>query len=385
MDELQQQGYAEGGKIKEDINSILSKPISDIDKSAAINAYVQRNALSRNQLAEATGYTPDVVNAYLGDYSYSLQPAFGILEGVGKITPYKTSETPYYIYDNKTQTGAYADAQAFNRNMLRFAGAPSVVVPGSRAYIGQPDKPREDYPNYGDYGLGSLQLEDPFRTFGNRRLTEEETDELERGPPLSAEEKKEDTKQYMQQIEDFQQAGLYPLFGETYQQRLASLSNILSDPRAEEVVDAYLRQAREYNQNIRDSGVNRTFLSDSQMRDFVDSLERLRRPGVRDEYNVEGPTPYDYTGYAEGGVARYFAGGTDGMADQIPAQIENQRPAALSDGEFVIPADVVSHLGNGNSTAGARRLYEMMDRIREARTGTTKQSRQIDANDFTLG
>jgi hypothetical protein len=90
-------------------------------------------------------------------------------------------------------------------------------------------------------------------------------------------------------------------------------------------------------------------------------------------------------GYAEGGVARYFAGGTDGMADQIPAQIENQRPAALSDGEFVIPADVVSHLGNGNSTAGARRLYEMMDRIREARTGTTKQSRQIDANDFTLG
>jgi hypothetical protein len=90
-------------------------------------------------------------------------------------------------------------------------------------------------------------------------------------------------------------------------------------------------------------------------------------------------------GYAEGGVARYFAGGTDGMADQIPAQIENQRPAALSDGEFVIPADVVSHLGNGNSTAGAKRLYEMMDRIREARTGTTKQGQQIDANDFTLG
>ena len=90
-------------------------------------------------------------------------------------------------------------------------------------------------------------------------------------------------------------------------------------------------------------------------------------------------------GYADGGVARYFAGGTDGMADQIPAQIENQRPAALSDGEFVIPADVVSHLGNGNSTAGAKRLYEMMDRIREARTGTTKQGRQIDANDFMPG
>jgi len=89
-------------------------------------------------------------------------------------------------------------------------------------------------------------------------------------------------------------------------------------------------------------------------------------------------------GYAEGGVARYFAGGTDGMADEIPANIENQRPAALSDGEFVIPADVVSHLGNGNSTAGAKRLYEMMDRIRHARTGTTKQGIEIDPNKFML-
>jgi len=90
-------------------------------------------------------------------------------------------------------------------------------------------------------------------------------------------------------------------------------------------------------------------------------------------------------GYAKGGVARYFAGGTDGMADEIPARIENQRPAALSDGEFVIPADVVSHLGNGNSTAGANRLYEMMDRIRHARTGTTKQGIEIDPNKFMLG
>jgi len=89
--------------------------------------------------------------------------------------------------------------------------------------------------------------------------------------------------------------------------------------------------------------------------------------------------------FNKGGVARYFAGGTDGMADEIPANIENQRPAALSDGEFVIPADVVSHLGNGNSNAGAKRLYEMMDRIRDARTGTTKQGIEIDPNKFMLG
>ena len=83
--------------------------------------------------------------------------------------------------------------------------------------------------------------------------------------------------------------------------------------------------------------------------------------------------------------ARYFAGGTDGMADQLPAHIDNRRPAALSDGEFVIPADVVSHLGNGNSNAGAERLYEMMDRVREARTGTKEQGKQINPEKFTGG
>ena len=100
-------------------------------------------------------------------------------------------------------------------------------------------------------------------------------------------------------------------------------------------------------------------------------------------------------GMAEGGLAglamaqggrtlqpRYLGGITDGMADKVPANIDGQRPAALSDGEFVIPADVVSHLGNGNSSAGAKVLYEMIDRIRKARTGTTKQGRQINPNKF---
>jgi len=89
-------------------------------------------------------------------------------------------------------------------------------------------------------------------------------------------------------------------------------------------------------------------------------------------------------GYAQGGnVSGYYLGGpTDGMADQIPATINDMQPAALSDGEFVIPADVVSHLGNGNSDAGAKELYSMMDRIRKDRTGTTKQGRQIDPNKY---
>ena len=79
---------------------------------------------------------------------------------------------------------------------------------------------------------------------------------------------------------------------------------------------------------------------------------------------------------------RYLNGSTDGMADKISANIEGKQPAKLSHGEFVIPADVVSHLGNGNSEAGAKRLYDMMDKIRHARTGTTKQGKQINPNKY---
>ena len=86
--------------------------------------------------------------------------------------------------------------------------------------------------------------------------------------------------------------------------------------------------------------------------------------------------------FARGGIAglkqgKYLNGSTDGMADQIPASIDGEQPAALSDGEFVIPADVVSHLGNGNSDAGAKALEEMMTRARKQRTGNGKQGKQI--------
>jgi hypothetical protein len=87
-------------------------------------------------------------------------------------------------------------------------------------------------------------------------------------------------------------------------------------------------------------------------------------------------------GMAKGGIAslregRYLRGETDGMADEVPANIEGKQPALLSDGEFVIPADVVSHLGNGNSEAGAKVLQQMLARIRKERTGNPKQGKQI--------
>jgi hypothetical protein len=85
-------------------------------------------------------------------------------------------------------------------------------------------------------------------------------------------------------------------------------------------------------------------------------------------------------GYSDGG--RMLKGPGDGMSDSIPATIGRKQPARLADGEFVVPADVVSHLGNGSTDAGAKRLYGMMDKIRKARTGKKKQAPAVKADKY---
>jgi hypothetical protein len=85
-------------------------------------------------------------------------------------------------------------------------------------------------------------------------------------------------------------------------------------------------------------------------------------------------------GYSDGG--RMLKGPGDGMSDSIPATIGKRQPARLADGEFVVPADVVSHLGNGSTDAGAKRLYSMMDKVRKARTGRKKQAPAVKADRY---
>ena len=102
--------------------------------------------------------------------------------------------------------------------------------------------------------------------------------------------------------------------------------------------------------------------------------------------------PYNYAaGGQTGGIAslgsysdggRMLKGPGDGMSDNIPASIGGKQPARLADGEFVVPADVVSHLGNGSTDAGAKQLYSMMNKVRKARTGNPKQGRQISAGKY---
>jgi hypothetical protein len=82
---------------------------------------------------------------------------------------------------------------------------------------------------------------------------------------------------------------------------------------------------------------------------------------------------YNLGGYSDGG--RLLRGPGDGVSDSIPATIGNKQPARLADGEFVIPARIVSELGNGSTEAGARKLYAMMDRVQKARGKTTGKSR----------
>ena len=114
------------------------------------------------------------------------------------------------------------------------------------------------------------------------------------------------------------------------------------------------------------------------------------KPGLYSGYTPVQPTPYqpnyaggglaDLGGYSDGG--RMLKGPGDGMSDDIPATIANKQPARLANEEFVIPADVVSHLGNGSSEAGAKQLYKMMERVRKARTGNKKQGKQINPEKY---
>lgn len=111
---------------------------------------------------------------------------------------------------------------------------------------------------------------------------------------------------------------------------------------------------------------------------------------IRSDYDAR-INPYTGAMMASGGIAdlgsysdggRLLKGPGDGMSDSIPAKIGSRQPARLADGEFVVPADVVSHLGNGSTDAGAKQLYSMMDRVRKTRTGTKKQGKQINPGKY---
>jgi hypothetical protein len=126
-----------------------------------------------------------------------------------------------------------------------------------------------------------------------------------------------------------------------------------------------------------------TRLNSMQKRANIKGLPALKaaaQPLGNIQEAAKGGVMSSLGGYSDGG--RMLKGPGDGMSDSIPASIANKQPARLADGEFVVPADVVSHLGNGSTDAGARKLYTMMDKIRKARTGKKKQAPAVKADRY---
>jgi hypothetical protein len=146
---------------------------------------------------------------------------------------------------------------------------------------------------------------------------------------------------------------------------------------------AMTRQAALEEQNYVDTGANLPRASRSMGQ--LNMKPQGKKAQKREEYEYAasgGIMGANLGGYAAGGNPRLLKGPGDGMSDNIPAVIGRRQPARLADGEFVVPADVVSHLGNGSTDAGAKKLHSMMDNVRKARTGKKKQAPAVKTSRF---
>lgn len=171
------------------------------------------------------------------------------------------------------------------------------------------------------------------------------------------------------------------------QARYAKLQGIKTEQQTQSDLDDLIA----YQKRMNEMGINTDDDVDTRMLDpYAAAQVRLAKVGKRNKVPVaEMPkTSVNLANMAQGGITQNLGGYSDGghllkgpgdgMSDHIPAMIGKRQPARLADGEFVIPADVVSHLGNGSTEAGAKQLYAMMSRIRKARTGNPKQGKQVD-------
>jgi hypothetical protein len=146
--------------------------------------------------------------------------------------------------------------------------------------------------------------------------------------------------------------------------RINAMANLYRSP--------YDKNAAESVRRI-GGGVSRQIGKDANLAAYYeqDPMGRNKAGGVRysQSFNQGGDIQgYNLGGYSDGG--RLLRGPGDGVSDDIPATIGNRQPARLADGEFVIPARIVSEIGNGSTDAGAKRLYAMMDRIQAGRKKT---------------
>jgi hypothetical protein len=179
-----------------------------------------------------------------------------------------------------------------------------------------------------------------------------------------------------------QSAGQKPM-GMNFQPRIQDLQNYGGIASIGQQIDPNTRmnmvadlQRTSYDRSPLDSvrrvgaGVNRKMGNDGNLSAYYEQDPRglNKSGGVRytQQFNMGGAA--DLGDFSDGG--RLLKGPGDGVSDDIPATIAGKQPARLADGEFVIPARIVSEIGNGSTDAGAKRLYAMMDRIQDGRKKT---------------
>jgi len=221
-------------------------------------------------------------------------------------------------------------------------------VPGKEDYVSSfdPSKFRRSEPTYAPEGIYRPEYKTYAAEGGIMRLAVGGSVDDEMGGDYSA----------MGADQGNMQKGL---FGLGYAE--GGISEILEDAKAQGLtLEAY--------QNIYGRG------------NAIDKMQKALKEGMMVNPGMARGGVSSLGGYSDGG--RMLKGPGDGMSDSIPGVIANKQPARLADGEFVVPADVVSHLGNGSTDAGAKQLYSMMDKVRKARTGKKKQAPAVKANRY---
>ena len=402
-----------------------------------VAALLNQNYTTANQVGEFFNMSPEDVNRYLGDYNKrtELIKDLGLTEGQQGFTFDQLSKIGASGLENQYLADTFGvDADALQR---AIAGASTITGLESSdgldlteqgtiaALLESGDVSVNNVAKF--YGISPAEVQSGYSTYKNTVAQNAINETIDSGDFDAIAELITSNKagisdvasrqgtEGMDVVEQLLRGGY-----ETPAEMAARLApanegltevdlvvNLLNTGRAKpEEVAAYYREtdpeqfadltAQDVEQYLVDINKQKTTdylkgLSDEEVGALINSGELEIGEAVKFyQYRYPGLTLADAEasmkamGYAQGGnVNGYYLGGpTDGMADQIPATINNMQPAALSDGEFVIPADVVSHLGNGNSDAGAQNLYGMMERVRRDRTGNPKQGKQIDPNKY---
>ena len=314
-----------------------AQPLGAISSAlpAASSGFVPAGAISGGSGISALGSSIGAGSSMVSPSTMSIANAMG----PGNITGFAPALS-------NTKLGLIAGGGALSGMM--DAERNKFGVPGEEDYVSSfdPSKFRRSEPTYAPEGVYRPEYKTYAAEGGIMRLAVGGSVDDELGGDYSA----------MGMDQGNMQKGL---FGLGYAK--GGISEILEDAKAQGLtLEAY--------QNIYGRG------------NAIDKMQKALKEGMMVNPGMARGGISSLGGYSDGG--RMLKGPGDGMSDSIPASIANKQPARLADGEFVVPADVVSHLGNGSTDAGAKQLYAMMDKVRKARTGKKKQAPAVKANRY---